>query len=295
MLAHPHDREHAHAQRKGPSDYAADARADLLARVRLDGRRVAPVIVPMNPRDAHEAPLAHESADDPRRHTGGPVVDVAGPLSRLTGNLFDADTMLPAPSVRAAALGQWFTPPWLAHEVVAALPTVDGLRVLEPSAGDGNIVAALLDAGARSVLAVEVDPRMCEKLRQRFRGERVDVVCADFLTLPISPESIDAIAGNPPYDKGMDTDHLERIGQLTRFGVQVSLLLRTVVLHSDERYRRVWSRLSVVEILPCVDRIPFLAAGGEPAEAGKIDVSVFRLEQRTPFTRVRWLREEVPA
>lgn len=32
------------------------------------------------PRDAHEAPPAHESADDPRRHTGGPVVDVAGDL-----------------------------------------------------------------------------------------------------------------------------------------------------------------------------------------------------------------------
>ena len=30
------------------------------------------------PRDAHEAPPAHEPADDPRRHHGGPVVDVAG-------------------------------------------------------------------------------------------------------------------------------------------------------------------------------------------------------------------------
>ena len=36
--------------------------------------------VDQNPRDAHEAPPAHESADDPRRHTGGPVVDVAGDL-----------------------------------------------------------------------------------------------------------------------------------------------------------------------------------------------------------------------
>jgi len=31
-----------------------------------------------DPRDAHEAPPAHEPADDPRRHHGVPVVDVAG-------------------------------------------------------------------------------------------------------------------------------------------------------------------------------------------------------------------------
>ena len=33
------------------------------------------------PRDAHGAPPAHEPADDPRRHHGGPVVDVAGDYS----------------------------------------------------------------------------------------------------------------------------------------------------------------------------------------------------------------------
>ncbi len=187
--------------------------------------------------------------------------------------------------VRQKELGQYFSPEWLAGEM-ARLAKVDGARVLEPSAGDGALVAACLRAGAAHVLAVELDPAMCVKLVARFFDEVqagvVEIVCADFLTLPTERfERIHSIVGNPPYDKGMDGDHLARIADVMwEAGVMdATLLLRTVALHSGDRYERAWTRLRVGALYPCVDRIPFII-DGDDSEAGKIDVSVFSITKR---------------
>lgn len=202
---------------------------------------------------------------------------------------------LPPEAYRQAGLGQWFTPPWLAAEV-AAMAGVRGLVVLEPSAGSGRIVRACLDAGARRVIAYEIDPRWAAELRRTFAGEPVDVHEGDFLRAPLDGPAREAerIVGNPPYDHGCDTAHLERYADLlerTR-GASATMLLRTVALHSAERWdgqggevgRGVWSRVGLVELAPTVHRVPF----GE--EAGKIDVSIFRFVRRDESAgAVRWI------
>lgn len=211
----------------------------------------------------------------------------------------------PDERVRQKELGQFFTPAWLAAEVARASP-VGGRVVLEPSAGDGAIVEACLRAGARKVIAVELDPRMVAKLVARFVGQAVEVLEGDFLAVPLERfDAVEAIAGNPPYDKGTDSDHLARIADVIMRAeeryladgdnadpVEASLLLRTVALHSGDRFARVWSRLDVRELLPCADRIPFVIDGDE-GEAGKIDVSIFRLGARVAGERglCRHIRE----
>lgn len=208
----------------------------------------------------------------------------------------------PEEAKRQAALGQWFTPPELAAEI-AIDADVRGRRVLEPSAGDGAIVQACLDAGADCVLAVEIDPAMAAKLRERFRDRNVDVVEGDFIALgfgpgePLDLSGFDVIAGNPPYDDGVDGDHLARIAEIAdafrdratiedwqdhnglRSTLGAALLLRTVALHSGDRFERVWERLAITRLRPCADRIAFPAAGDttKKAEPGKIDVSIFRV------------------
>jgi adenine-specific DNA methylase len=213
---------------------------------------------------------------------------------------FDPGALLPPTAdARQVVLGQWFTPPWLAEEVVACVP-VAGRVVLEPSAGGGNIVHAALKAGADAVIAVEIDPAMCTRLAERFASEvadgRVEIYCADFLTLDGLP-AFETIVGNIPYDDGADGDHLARIADLVA-GThrEIGMLLRTVVMHSGDRFNRVWSRLAITQIEPCADRIPFPPAGDEPDEAGKIDVSIFRMCDRAALPPgfvepVRWLRE----
>lgn len=213
----------------------------------------------------------------------------------------DVAQRAPEAAERQIALSQWFTPPALAAEIVDDVE-VRGTNVLEPSAGDGAIVHAALEAGASHVIAVEIDPVMCERLRARFEGQPVEVVCADFLTLgfderaPLYPARWDVMVGNPPYTDGVDGDHLARIAALfdawRRHAAAVGLrdpfgepatvagafLLRTVALHSGDRFDRVWDRLAVTRLRPVSDRVAFPPAGNaKAAEPGKIDVSVFRV------------------
>lgn len=214
---------------------------------------------------------------------------------------FELGALLPQDEhARQAELGQWFTPPELAREVVSCVP-VAGRVVLEPSAGEGAIVHAALEAGADAVIAVEIDPVMCDRMRARFAAEieagRVEVMCGDFLTLEGLP-AFETVVGNVPYDDGADGDHLARLADLVA-GThrEIGMLLRTVVMHSGDRYDRVWTRLAILSLGPCVDRIAFPPAGNAPVEAGKIDVSVFRMCDRASLPPgfvepVRWLRNK---
>jgi len=80
-------------------------------------------------------------------------------------------------------LGQCFTEATLADKLLKALPTnVKGKHVLEPSAGDGNLIEAVLQAGAAKVTAIEIDPNYAAALVKRYQGdERVLIVNADFI------------------------------------------------------------------------------------------------------------------
>ena len=64
-------------------------------------------------------------------------------------------------------LSQFHTPTKLAKRMGAYADVLPGMRVLEPSAGGGNIVRELVKAGAE-VDAVEIDPRWCTVLRKEF-------------------------------------------------------------------------------------------------------------------------------
>lgn len=72
---------------------------------------------------------------------------------------------------------------------------VSGKVVLEPSAGTGNIVDWLKEAGAREVLACERNHDL-----QRIVSQKCDLICDDFLKLTAEEIShIDMIVMNPPF------------------------------------------------------------------------------------------------
>lgn len=72
---------------------------------------------------------------------------------------------------------------------------VSGKVVLEPSAGAGNIVDWLKEAGAREVLACEINQDL-----QKIVSRKCNLICDDFLKLDSESVShIDMIVMNPPF------------------------------------------------------------------------------------------------
>jgi SAM-dependent methyltransferase len=79
-------------------------------------------------------------------------------------------------------------------------------RILEPSAGTGNLIEAFAGKG-RSIVAVEINPVLADGLRRRWPG--IDTRCADFLECNGDLGTFDRIVMNPPFDHGSDIKHVE--------------------------------------------------------------------------------------
>jgi 23S rRNA (adenine-N6)-dimethyltransferase len=87
----------------------------------------------------------------------------------------------------------------LIEPIVANSGIRPGDLVIDIGAGTGTITRALRSRGA-NVIAVEKDPRLCDRLRTDLSAdEHVMVVCRDFLrvTLPRTPYKVFA---SPPFD-----------------------------------------------------------------------------------------------
>jgi predicted RNA methylase len=108
--------------------------------------------------------------------------------------------------VRPQDFGCFPTPMELVQQMMQRADIQPGMRVLEPSAGDGAIAnAAAAAAGSRSlVTAVELLPGNVRKLHA---AGFTDVLEKDFLTLEPQP-SFDVVCMNPPFGKMADIDHV---------------------------------------------------------------------------------------
>ena len=98
------------------------------------------------------------------------------------------------------------TPPEIAARMVELAEIEDGHRVLEPSAGTGNLLAAIGDGPFK--VAIEINYNLSELLSDATPANTL-VKCADFLTC--TPEAMglfDRVIMNPPFDNGIDVKHI---------------------------------------------------------------------------------------
>lgn len=168
-------------------------------------------------------------------------------------------------------LAQWFTDPKLAAELVGlagrllddATHRAYTLRVLEPSAGRGNLVRAVRSRAPGALIdAVELDPRWCHELRV-LGGCTVHE--GDYLARPAPAQRYDLAVCNVPFDGGEEADHLEK---LLNEAERVAALLPARSLHGRDRHRRVWSRVgqqhewSLRQFVHMVSRPAFGEKGG---------------------------------
>ena len=145
-------------------------------------------------------------------------------------------------------IGFFPTPVPLAKKLVEMAQVKPGQRVLEPSAGSGRIVTALLEAGA-NVSAVERDEKMRAALAEwAGREPRLRVsVCNDFMGILFEKfGTFDAVVMNPAFLKSGIGDHLDHVHQaydlLKVGGTLVSVLPSGVRFREDSRHKqfRAW-------------------------------------------------------
>lgn len=146
-----------------------------------------------------------------------------------------------------ADIGFFPTPPELAIWLVGRLNVKPGEVALEPSAGTGNIVHALLEAGAK-VNAVERDEKMRKALQSHANlGARHENLVAvadsdDFMFYHRDPQPkdrlFDVVAMNPPFLKVGESDHLGHVRHafdLLKAGGRLGAILPSGVTFREDR------------------------------------------------------------
>lgn len=147
---------------------------------------------------------------------------------------------------------QWFSPPDIARRMRDWAGRQTFGRILEPSAGSGNLVHVarfdrspdFTEAKTKSVVhACELDPYYLDRLAERFQDdvneEDVRLVGGSYLDWE-SPRRFDLGLANPPYEDGLDGEFLAKMmGECDR----IVALVRLACLAGAGRHAKVWSRL----------------------------------------------------
>lgn len=97
--------------------------------------------------------------------------------------------------------GSYYTPDELVRFMVRYLEKreQDFSRVLEPSAGDGRFLSALLPV-SKEVKAIEIFDEKVKHIQTRYQSKNLTVMKRDFLEYAMdSEEKYSLIIGNPPY------------------------------------------------------------------------------------------------
>ncbi len=178
--------------------------------------------------------LAELDAADAAKAAAEPAADpVADALALADAIVPPAPADLPDPSpaadfeamartlkagVKVVSAHQLFpTPRELAAEMVEVAALEPGQRILEPSAGTGNIVWEIIrsvSAEQCEVTAVEINYDLCKSLGRAFSD--ISVHHADFLET--SGLQVDRILMNPPFVNGADIKHIEHARKFLKPG-----------------------------------------------------------------------------
>jgi len=148
----------------------------------------------------------------------------------------------------------YYTPDDLAAACVRLLPLRPGDYCLEPSAGGGAFVRALLPV-VRQVKALDIDadaPAVAE----------FGAVVGDFFGLG-HDDQFDWVVGNPPYKDA--TYHIEHACALARVGV--AFVLRLNILGSIKR-QEFWRKYPPAEVHVLTPRPSFTGGGSDATEYG---------------------------
>jgi hypothetical protein len=113
--------------------------------------------------------------------------------------------------------------------------------VLEPSAGNGNIVEYVQQAGAKEVLACEIDANL-----RAILSTKCEIIAHDFLTLKKEDIShIHMIIMNPPFSK--QVDHILHAWEIAPPGCEIITLCTDTLTNRFSHNKREYQIIELVE------------------------------------------------
>lgn len=148
----------------------------------------------------------------------GEVIPDAAPAD-MDGETFRSGSNLPAKDLQF-----YHSPEGVTDQLLNGLYLPDGAHVLEPSAGTGHIVRAILaKQPTAKVTAVELHPDRVAQLR-KIEGPQVQIIPRNFLNEPVFPV-FDAVVMNPPFYGTHWMDHVRHAWDFVKDGGKLVAVL----------------------------------------------------------------------
>lgn len=144
-------------------------------------------------------------------------------------------------------LSQWFTPFWVAEELVDdALRGMGAARVLEPSCGTGAFLTAVPDANA--ALGIDLDPRV---VAAAVANSGREVLVGDFRTHDLNGFRPEVIVGNPPFEMEIINGFLDRAHEILPEDGLIALVLPAYAFQTPSQVSRWMDMFSIdVNMIP---------------------------------------------
>lgn len=182
----------------------------------------------------------------------GALLDINRALAEFYGEVLPDVDDRAASEITAVARDLQFY--WSPPSVVAAAIDFAGLRscalVLEPSAGDGRIIAGLL-ANGHQVRGFEVDPARAAACR----AAGMAVTTANFLEQPVEP-IFDAVVMNPPFYGRHYAKHVRHALRFLRSGGVLVAILPATARYDHGELDGEWRDLPVASFADAGTNVP---------------------------------------
>lgn len=135
------------------------------------------------------------------------------------------------------------TPKGLADQLVAEAKIESHHTVLEPSFGNGNLIMAAIEAGAKDIDGCEFNPALVVHTTKRLQAlpeiaetlrPTVDLYSGDFLNATMLRPSYDRIIMNPPFEMLGDVKHVLHAYELLAPGGRLVAIMSPGVMFRRE-------------------------------------------------------------
>jgi len=142
-----------------------------------------------------------------------------------------------------ASLSQWFTPFWVAEELVDdALRSLGHVSVVEPSCGTGAFLTAI--PKSMPAIGIDIDPRV---VAAAVANSGREVRVGDFRTMDLTGVKPELIVGNPPFEMDVINGFLDRAHAELPDGGMVAMVLPAYAFQTPRQVAR-WMEMYSIDV-----------------------------------------------